>query len=70
IPSFPCQLLMDERVMRSVTSCTRDSAREWLTLAAAVPLEPRAQTYQLADVNRALADMRDGRLLGAAVLTL
>ena len=37
-------------------------------LAAAEPLKTRLQSYPLADANRALGDLRDGRLDGAAVL--
>jgi propanol-preferring alcohol dehydrogenase len=57
-------------VIRSTTNHTRDSARELLALAAAVPIKPHVQAYALEDVNRAIADLRDGRVLGAAVLTL
>jgi propanol-preferring alcohol dehydrogenase len=70
VPSFPFQQLGEERSIRSVTNLTRDSARELIALAGSMPLKPQVQTYDLADVNRALGDLRDGRILGAAVLTL
>jgi alcohol dehydrogenase, propanol-preferring len=70
IPSFPYRDLWEERVMRSVANLTRDDAREFLALAAKVPLKAHVRTYPLADANRAITDLREGRIEGAAVLTL
>jgi len=47
---------------------TRQNAQEFLALAAGVPLRTHAHTYALAEANRALDDLRGGRLSGAAVL--
>ena len=68
IPSFPYRLLWEERVVRSVANLTRDDAREFLALAAEIPLRTHVQPYPLAEANRALDDLRGGRLSGAAVL--
>jgi alcohol dehydrogenase, propanol-preferring len=68
IPSFPYRDLWEERVIRSVANLTRDDAREFLALAPTVPVKTRVHTYPLADANRAIADLRDGRITGAAVL--
>jgi propanol-preferring alcohol dehydrogenase len=70
IPSFPYRHLWEERVIRSVANLTRDDAREFLALAPTVPMKTYVQTYDLADANRALADLRQGRIEGAAVLTI
>jgi len=35
-----------------------------------VPVKTHVRTYDLADANRAIADLREGRIEGAAVLTL
>jgi propanol-preferring alcohol dehydrogenase len=70
IPSFPYHQLMEERAIRSVTNLTRDDARDLLALAPAVPVKTHVQTYDLADANRAVADLREGRILGSAVLTI
>ena len=69
IPSFPYRLLWEERVLRSVANLTRQDAREFLALAPKVPIKTHVQLYDLADTNRALADLRDGRCQGAAVVT-
>lgn len=68
IPAFPYALLWGERVVRSVANLTRDDAREFLALAPRVPVRAHASPYALRDANTALADLRDGRLVGAAVL--
>ena len=68
VPSFPYRLLWGERTLRSVANLTRADAREFLALAPAVPVTTHVQPYPLADANRALADLRAGRVTGAAVL--
>jgi propanol-preferring alcohol dehydrogenase len=68
IPAFPYRLLWEERVLRSVANLTRQDAREFLALAPKVPVKTRVQTYPLGDANRALDDLRGGRVTGAAVL--
>ena len=70
IPSFPYRVLWGERVVRSVANLTRRDATEFLALAASVPLAVHARTYALAAANAALADLRAGRIEGAAVLTI
>ena len=68
IPSFPYRLLWEERVVRSVANLTRQDALDFLALAGEVPIRTEVTTYPLAEANRALADLREGRLQGAAVL--
>jgi propanol-preferring alcohol dehydrogenase len=68
IPSFPYRLLWEERTIRSVANLTRRDAREFLALAAEIPLHTRVECYPMMEANRALSDLRAGRLSGAAVL--
>jgi propanol-preferring alcohol dehydrogenase len=68
IPSFPYRDLWQERAVRSVANLTRQDARDFLAVAPRVPVKTHVQQYPLADANRALADLRAGRLQGAAVL--
>lgn len=70
IPSFPYQLLWEERVIRSVANLTRQDGEEFLELAPKVPVKTTVTPYQLEDANQALDDLRSGRLEGAAVLTM
>lgn len=68
IPAFPYALLWEERVLRSVANLTRRDAEEFLALAPRAGVITTTRRYPLADANQALADLRDGRLEGAAVL--
>ncbi len=68
IPSFPYALLWEERKLLSVANLTRDDAREFLELAPRIGVRTHVARYPLEDANRALADLREGRLQGAAVL--
>jgi propanol-preferring alcohol dehydrogenase len=68
IPSFPYDILWHEREIVSVANLTRRDGDEFLALAPKVPVRTTVQPYPLADANRALADLREGRVTGAAVL--
>jgi len=68
IPAFPYALLWQERVVRSVANLTRRDGEEFLALAPTVPLATTVVEYGLGDANRALDDLRAGRVSGAAVL--
>jgi propanol-preferring alcohol dehydrogenase len=68
IPSFPYRLLWQERQIVSVANLTRHDGAEFLAFAAQAGIETRTKTYPLGQANRALADLREGRLEGAAVL--
>ena len=68
IPSFPYSLLWGERVVRSVANLTRRDGEEFLKLAPRIPVRTRVTTYPLEAANEAVADLRHGRLTGAAVL--
>lgn len=70
IPTFAYRLLWGERSVRSVANLTRRDAAEFLTLAASIPLAVHARHYRLDEANAALADLRAGRVTGAAVLTI
>lgn len=62
--------LFQEREIVSVTANTRHDAREFLQVAAEIPVEVSAQPYPLEEAPRALADLAGGRLSGAAVLQI
>lgn len=70
IPAFPYRLLWGERSVRSVANLTRRDAEEFLALASRIRIRTRVVPYALAEANRALADLREGRVTGAAVLDL
>ncbi len=70
IPSFPYHFLWEERTIRSVANLTRQDGEEFLALAPQVPVRTEVTPYPLEDANRALDDLRSGKLDGAAVLIL
>jgi propanol-preferring alcohol dehydrogenase len=70
IPAFSYDLIYGERTLRSVANLTRQDGREFLSLAAQIPIEPMVEIYPLADANRALDNLKHSRIDGAAVLQL
>jgi len=68
IPSFPYSLLWEERHVMSVANLTRVDAHEFLKVAPKAGVRCEVTRYPLARANDALADLRAGRLQGAAVL--
>lgn len=68
IPSFEYGRLAGDRVVRSVSNMTRKDATDFLAIAQTLPFRTPVQRYTLGDANRALADLRQGRVSGAAVL--
>lgn len=68
IPAFPYRLLWEERTIRSVANLTRADATEFLALAHGADFHIETTRYPLSRANEALADLRAGRLQGAAVL--
>src|SRR5881275_2969878 len=68
IPSFPYRLLWEERHLVSVANLTRADAHEFLALVPQAGVKSEVTRYPLAAANDALADLRAGRLQGAAVL--
>ncbi len=69
IPSFPYSLLWGERQIVSVANLTRRDGVEFLDIAGKAGVKTETRRYDLSDANDALADLREGRLQGAAVLT-
>jgi propanol-preferring alcohol dehydrogenase len=70
IPSFPYKLLREERQLVSVANLTHKDGEHFLRIASQIGIETKISLYPLADANRALADLREGRLVGAAVLMM
>jgi propanol-preferring alcohol dehydrogenase len=68
IPSFPYRLLWEERHVMSVANLTREDAHAFLDIAPRAGVRSEITRYPLLRANQALADLREGRLQGAAVL--
>ena len=70
IPSFPYELLWEERTICSVANLTRRDGEEFFALAPKVPVRPQIETFPLAEANTALDRLKQGKLQGAAVLVM
>jgi len=68
IPPLDYELLYEERVVRSVANNTREDGREFLRIAAEIPIRTHIQTYPLREANRALNALKNDAIRGAAVL--
>jgi propanol-preferring alcohol dehydrogenase len=64
------RLLYHERIIRSVANATRQDARDFLQLAAEIPVRTEVETFRLEDANQALASLKQSRIRGAGVLTI
>jgi propanol-preferring alcohol dehydrogenase len=70
IPSFPYDILWHEHSVRSVANLTRLDGVEFIGLAPEVPVRTEIQVYPLNEANSAVDDMRHGRVVGTAVLSV
>jgi len=68
IPGFPYRLLWGERRLLSVANLTRADGHAFLAAAARARVQVHVHRYALDAANEALADLRAGRIHGAAVL--
>jgi alcohol dehydrogenase, propanol-preferring len=70
IPGFAYEALWGERCVRSVANLTRADGVEFIELAQRAGIASEISSFPLAAANEALAALREGRLVGAAVLDL
>jgi propanol-preferring alcohol dehydrogenase len=68
IPSFPYSILWQERQLVSVANLTRQDGFDFLKVAAQADIRTHVTEFPLEQANEALAQLREGRLTGAAVL--
>jgi len=68
LPSMPYELLWGERIIRSIANLTRRDGEELMDLAGRVHLDITVEAHPLAEANSVLKKLREGNLIGAAVL--
>lgn len=68
IPAFPYRWLWGERRIVSVANLTRAEGLTFMQVAAGLALQVHTVAYPLQEADRALDDLRAGRVAGAAVL--
>lgn len=59
-----------EKEIKSVANITRRDVREFLELAAEIPIRPEIQEFALRDANQALVELKGGKIRGAKVLRI
>jgi alcohol dehydrogenase, propanol-preferring len=64
------RLLYHERILRSVANATREDAREFLALAAEIPVRAETEVFPLEKANVALQAVKSSRIHGAGVLKI
>ena len=69
IPSFPYRALWEERQLVSVANLTRNDGVEFFKVALQAGIRTETTVFPLEQANEALARLRSGQLVGAAVLT-
>lgn len=70
IPSFPYDLLWNERSIRSVANLTRADGWEFLEKASEIQIVTNIKKFPLQKANDAIAYSRTAKLQGSAVLTI
>ncbi|MDA9437588.1 alcohol dehydrogenase [Bradyrhizobium sp. CCBAU 51745] len=69
IPSFPYGLLWEERQLVSVANLTRQDGLDFLRIAPQAGVRTETTAFPLDQANDVLSMLRNGQILGAAVLT-
>lgn len=59
-----------EKEIKTVANVTRLDVRDFLTLAAAIPIRPTVQEFPLEHANEALLELKTGKIRGAKVLRI
>jgi propanol-preferring alcohol dehydrogenase len=68
LPSFPYSILWGERQIVSVANLTRKDGTDFFRIVAQTHIRTHTTVFPLREANEALARLRDGKLIGAAVL--
>lgn len=66
---YPRDLWLEKNI-QSVANVSRADVREFLAQAAEIPLKPTVEEFPLEDANRALQELKQGKIRGAKVLRI
>lgn len=70
IPSFPYEILWEERIVRSVANLSRKDGHAFFKIASELQIKTETRCFPLHEANEALAAVRNGKIKGAAVLVM
>lgn len=59
-----------EKEIKSAANVTRADVEEFLKVAASIPIRPEVRVFPLEEANRALVEMKQGKMRGAKVLRI
>jgi len=59
-----------EKEIKSVANVTRNDVVEFLEIAKEIPIRPEIQIFNLEDANKALLEIKEGKIKGAKVLKI
>jgi propanol-preferring alcohol dehydrogenase len=68
IPSFPYNILWEERQLLSVANLTRQDGLDFLKIVRLAGIRTQTTVFPLIEANEVLQKLRTGQILGAAVL--
>ena len=66
---YPRHLWLEKEI-KSVANVTRADVREFLQIAAEIPLKPEVQEFGLEEANKALVELKERKTRGAKVLRI
>jgi propanol-preferring alcohol dehydrogenase len=66
---YPGHLWLEKEI-KSVANVTRADVREFLQIAAEIPLKPKVQEFTLEEANKALVELKERKARGAKVLRI
>ncbi|MFH1297163.1 MAG: zinc-dependent alcohol dehydrogenase family protein [Bacteroidota bacterium] len=67
--NYPEHLWMEKEI-KSVANVTAADVREFLKLAAEIPIKPEVQVFPLEDANKALQELKQQKIRGAKVIRI
>lgn len=67
--SYPAHLWLEKEI-KSVVNVNRSDVEEFLKLAAEIPIKPEVQEFHLEETNKALVELKEGKIRGAKVLRI
>jgi propanol-preferring alcohol dehydrogenase len=66
---YPTHLWLEKEI-KSVANVSRSDVNEFLKLAAEIPIKPEVQEFALEEANKALVELKEGKIRGAKVLRI
>ncbi len=68
IPSFPYEIIWNEKSIRSVANLTRADMHNFIDFIKNNKIKTHVNIYRLNELNQAISDMKGGRVKGAIVI--